>query len=91
VNQQWTPSTDDGTIRTMGKCLSARGTAVNTPAVLWSCDNSAGQRWIPQTNGAFVNAASGLCLDATGGSTANGTKLILNTCNSALNQKWVLP
>jgi ricin-type beta-trefoil lectin protein len=91
VNQQWTPSTDDGTIRTMGKCLSARATAVNTPAVLWSCDNSAGQRWIPQTNGAFVNAASGLCLDATGGSTANGTKLILNTCNSALNQKWVLP
>ncbi|WP_327640000.1 PQQ-dependent sugar dehydrogenase [Kribbella sp. NBC_00482] len=91
VNQQWTPSMVDGTVRTMGKCLSARGTALNTPAVLWTCDNSPGQRWIPQTNGAFVNAASGLCLDATGGSTANGTKLILNTCNSALNQKWVLP
>ncbi|WP_350278833.1 PQQ-dependent sugar dehydrogenase [Kribbella sp. HUAS MG21] len=91
VNQQWTPSVDDGTIRSMGKCLSARDTTLRTPAVLWTCDGTAGQRWIPRLNGSLVNAASGMCLDATGASTANGTKLILYTCNSALNQRWTLP
>jgi glucose/arabinose dehydrogenase len=91
VNQQWTPSTEDGTVRTMGKCLSARDTALKTPAVLWTCDNSPGQRWIPQPNGSLVNAAVPLCLDATGGFSANGTKLILYTCNNGPNQKWVLP
>ncbi|MFG1910716.1 PQQ-dependent sugar dehydrogenase [Kribbella sp. NPDC048928] len=91
VNQQWTPSTDDGTVRSMGKCLSARGTTLKTPAVLWTCDGSAGQRWIPQANGSLVNAASGMCLDATGASSANGTKLIIYLCNNGLNQKWALP
>jgi hypothetical protein len=91
VNQQWTPSTEDGTVRTMGKCLSARGTALKTPAVLWTCDNSPGQRWIPRPNGSLVNAAVPLCLDATGASSANGTKLILYTCNNGLNQKWTFP
>ncbi|GAA3097185.1 glucose/arabinose dehydrogenase [Kribbella aluminosa] len=91
VNQQWTPSTDDGTIRTMGKCLSAGGTTLRTPAVLWTCDGSTGQRWIPQVSGALMNAASGMCLDATGASSANGTKLIVYTCNNGLNQRWVLP
>ncbi|GAA1144433.1 hypothetical protein GCM10009630_48730 [Kribbella jejuensis] len=90
-NQQWTPSTDDGTVRSMGKCLSARDTALKTPAVLWTCDGSPGQRWIPQTSGALANAASGLCLDAAGASSANGTKLIIYTCNGGLNQRWALP
>jgi hypothetical protein len=75
----------------MGKCLDARGTALKTAAVLWTCDGSAGQRWVPRPDGALVNATSGLCLDATGASSANGTKLILYTCNNGSNQKWVLP
>ncbi|MDX3003497.1 PQQ-dependent sugar dehydrogenase [Kribbella solani] len=91
VNQQWTPSADDGTVRTMGKCLSARGTALKTPAVLWTCDGSPGQRWIPQPNGSLVNAAAPLCLDASGASSANGTRLILYTCNGGTNQRWALP
>lgn len=91
VNQQWTPSVDDGTVRTMGKCLSARGTALKTPTVLWTCDGSPGQRWIPQPNGSLVNAAAPLCLDASGASSANGTRLILYTCNGGTNQRWALP
>ncbi|WP_433165851.1 ricin-type beta-trefoil lectin domain protein [Kribbella sp. CA-247076] len=89
-NQQWTPS-DDGTLRSLGKCLDARSTAIRTPVVLWTCDGSPGQQWVPRTNGTLLNAHSGQCLDATGGSSANGTRLILYTCHTALNQKWVLP
>ncbi|HZX08173.1 ricin-type beta-trefoil lectin domain protein, partial [Kribbella sp.] len=91
VNQQWTPSADDGTIRTTGKCLAARDTTLRTPAVLWTCDGSAGQRWIPEVDGTLRNAASGMCLDATGASSTNGTKLIIYTCNNGLNQRWTLP
>ena len=73
------------------RALSAAGATLRTPAVLWTCDGSAGQRWMPLANGALVNAASGMCLDATGGSSANGTKLIVYTCNNGLNQRWALP
>jgi hypothetical protein len=31
---------------------------------------------------------SGLCLDASGAGTANGTKAILWTCHGGTNQKW---
>ena len=91
TNQQWTPSSDDGTLRSLGKCLDARGTAIKTAAVLWTCNGSPGQTWTPRADGSLVNAASGLCLDASGASSANGTKLIIYTCNGGTNQKWVLP
>ena len=91
TNQQWTPSSDDGTLRSLGKCLDARGTAIKTAAVLWTCNGDPGQTWTPRADGSLVNAASGLCLDASGASSANGTKLIIYTCNGGTNQKWVLP
>ncbi|MGY4771143.1 ricin-type beta-trefoil lectin domain protein [Kribbella sp. CWNU-51] len=91
TNQQWTPSSDDGTLRSLGKCLDARGTAIKTAAVLWTCNGSPGQKWTPRSDGSLLNVASGLCLDASGASSANGTKLIVYTCNGGTNQKWVLP
>jgi hypothetical protein len=36
-----------------------------------------------------VNA--GLCLAASGGATANGTKMVLWTCDGSSGQKWTLP
>lgn len=90
ANQQWTQF-EDGTIRSLGKCLDARSTALRTPAVLWTCDGSAGQKWLPRPNGTLINVRAAQCLDATGGSSANGTRLILYTCQSSLNQKWTLP
>ncbi|MEU4292068.1 ricin-type beta-trefoil lectin domain protein [Kribbella sp. NPDC026596] len=91
TNQQWTSSSDDGTVRSLGKCLDARGTAITTAAVLWTCNGSAGQKWTPRADGTLLNAASGLCLDTSGGLSANGTKLIINTCTGGTSQKWVLP
>ncbi|MEU4193577.1 ricin-type beta-trefoil lectin domain protein [Kribbella sp. NPDC026611] len=87
ANQLWTPSPEDGTVRTLGKCLDARGTA----ATLWTCDGSMPQKWTPRTDGTLVNRATGLCLTPTGGASANGTRLIVATCSTAVSQKWVLP
>jgi hypothetical protein len=59
--------------------------------VLWTCDGSAGQKWLPRADGTLLNVRAGQCLDATGGSSANGTRLILYTCHTAINQKWTVP
>lgn len=89
-NQQWTRY-EDGTIRSLGKCLDARSTAIRSEAVLWTCDGSPGQKWVPRTDGTLLNVRSGQCLDAMGASSANGTRLIIYTCHTNANQKWVLP
>jgi hypothetical protein len=88
VNQQWTPSPDDGTLRTMGKCLDGRAAAA---VALWTCNGTPAQRWTPQPNGTLLNAAANLCLAPAGGLSTNGTKLTLTTCTTATNQKWALP
>ncbi|MFI5894932.1 RICIN domain-containing protein [Actinoplanes sp. NPDC051513] len=36
----------------------------------------------------IADAQSGLCLDANGAGTANGTAVIVWTCNGGNNQKW---
>jgi Ricin-type beta-trefoil lectin domain-like len=36
------------------------------------------------------SAQSGLCLDAFGGGTVNGTKAVLWSCNGGTNQQWTL-
>jgi len=90
ANQRWTQF-EDGTIRTLGKCMDARSTAIRTAVVLWTCDGSAGQKWVPRADGTILNSRSGQCLDAMGALSTNGTKLIIYTCHTATNQKWVLP
>ncbi|TCO44068.1 glucose/arabinose dehydrogenase [Kribbella antiqua] len=90
-NQQWTQY-EDGTIHSLGKCLDARsGTTSLTPVVLWTCDGSGGQTWVPRTDGSLVNLRSGRCLNAKSGTSTNGTPLIIYTCVNAANEKWVLP
>jgi hypothetical protein len=41
-------------------------------------------------NGSLVNAASGKCLDANGGSSTDGTQLIIWSCHGGTNQRWTL-
>ncbi|MDH6141667.1 alpha-galactosidase [Kitasatospora sp. GP30] len=90
-NQQWTlPS--DGTIRTLGKCLTASGTSAGSWATLNGCGTTGGQSWAARPDGTLVNAASGLCLDVYGGGTADATRLDTWTCGShQANQAWSLP
>ena len=87
----WTQS-EDGTIRTLGKCMDARSTAILTPVVLWTCDGSAGQKWMPRADGTLLNVrAPAAASTPSGALSTNGTKLIIYTCHTASNQKWVLP
>jgi hypothetical protein len=65
-----------------------RSTAPGNIIDAYPCNNSNAQKW---TLGAdHTVRALGMCLDAAGGGTGNGTKIDLNTCNSgATNQQWV--
>lgn len=85
--QTWTQNAD-GTLRALGKCMTAQGSAGGAKVQLYDCNGGAGQKWTA-TGGTLVN--QGLCLDATGQSSANGTPLQLWTCTGGANQKWTLP
>ncbi len=89
ANQTWSQQADR-TIRAMGKCLTAASPNDAAPVTISTCTGSAGQLWsyLPATQ---QLQAHGKCLDAFGGATANGTKLILWPCHTGANQKWILP
>ncbi|MEU1290736.1 RICIN domain-containing protein [Kitasatospora sp. NPDC005856] len=89
ANQHWTRNAD-GTVRTLGKCLTAKGSSAGSAVVLSTCTGSSLQQWTATPDGTLTT--TGLCLDVTGGSTANGTALELWTCGShQANQYWSLP
>ncbi|MEU4155209.1 ricin-type beta-trefoil lectin domain protein [Actinoplanes sp. NPDC026670] len=85
ANQRWTY--DGQTVKALGKCLdSPTGATSGAKAQLWDCSGAANQRWTFASGSTIRNAQSGLCLNA--GATANGTPVVLSTCNSTANQLW---
>ncbi|WP_308189809.1 RICIN domain-containing protein [Streptomyces sp. WAC 00631] len=57
---------------------------------IWDCNNQADQQWNVNADGTITAAQSGLCLDASGQATANGTKIQLSSCTGGANQRWRL-
>ncbi|PYC67042.1 hypothetical protein C7C46_30515 [Streptomyces tateyamensis] len=91
ANQRWSLP-GDGTVRTLGKCLTASGTAAGSWAVLSGCTGATTQQWSYRGDGTLANTASALCLDVYGGGTADATRLDIWTCGShQSNQAWSLP
>ncbi|MFB7784062.1 ricin-type beta-trefoil lectin domain protein [Streptomyces vinaceus] len=82
--QQWRLT--EGTVRAMGKCLTAEG----GKAVLRACDSANEYQKFNSSNGALSNPKTGHCLDVPGLNDADGTDLILYTCSTtnAPNQQW---
>jgi GH25 family lysozyme M1 (1,4-beta-N-acetylmuramidase) len=101
--QQWT-YVKDGTLRIHGKCLvpPSSSPASGAKVVLAACTGKPGQQWwltYPRSISASLgpvpitlrNPASGMCLSDTGWSTANGTRVVVGSCNGFKNQAWALP
>ena len=88
TNQQWTP-TAAKQLQVYGtKCLTAAGGSPGAKAVIGDCAADPAQQWTAGTDGTITNVQSGLCLDASGAGTANGTQVIVWTCNHGTNQQW---
>ncbi|MBQ0982933.1 RICIN domain-containing protein, partial [Micromonospora sp. M61] len=88
TNQIWTRQADS-TIRNRGKCLAPASTTAGAAATITTCGTATNQRWTYDTTAKTLrNQATGTCLDANGGATANNTRLILWPCATATNQQW---
>lgn len=48
----------------------------------------ASQRWLLNADGQILSEASGKCLDVSGQATADGSKVILYSCNGGTNEAW---
>jgi hypothetical protein len=74
------------------QCADAyqHGTTPGTPVTVWPCNGRANQQWLVGPDGTITGVQSGLCLDVTGGSTADWAQVELWTCNGQTNQRWTL-
>ncbi|WP_033259559.1 MULTISPECIES: non-reducing end alpha-L-arabinofuranosidase family hydrolase [Kitasatospora] len=89
TNQQWTLTSANQLTVYGTKCLDVPTNATaGTRVQIWACSGGANQQWRVNADGTVVGVASGLCLDVTGGATANGTAVELWTCNGRANQQW---
>ncbi|MET0134085.1 MAG: ricin-type beta-trefoil lectin domain protein [Kibdelosporangium sp.] len=87
ANQQWA-STSANELRVGGTASCLAGSNQGTIVTIADCDGGSGQKWTLNTNRTITAAQSGLCLDANGQGTANGTRILLWTCNGQTNQQW---
>jgi hypothetical protein len=55
---------------------------------IYDCNGSGAQNW-QQVGNTLRNPASGRCIDAPGGATANGTRLQIYDCNGTGAQYFV--
>jgi hypothetical protein len=95
AGQAWTRTASGELTVTLGgtlRCADAYGQGVKpgTPVVSWPCNGQDNQRWKINPNGTVTGVQSGLCLDVTDGSTADGALVELWTCNGRKNQQWTL-
>jgi hypothetical protein len=57
---------------------------------LYTCNGTGAQKWTYTAAGDLTNTGADKCLDATGHSSADGTRLQIWTCAGTANQKWVI-
>lgn len=70
-------------------CLEATGTTAGSPVKFNGCYSRTSEHWNFRSDGSITDDRSGLCLDATGGYTTNGTKLQMWPCNGTVAQQWI--
>lgn len=74
-----------GTLKGANGYLTAGSSGLTATA---AATDDGTQRWLLNGNGQIVNEASGKCLDVSGQATADGSKVILYSCNGGANEAW---
>jgi hypothetical protein len=74
-----------GTLKGANGYLTAGGSGLEASA---AATGDGTQRWLLNGNGQIVNEASGRCLDVSGQATADGSKVIVYSCNGGANEAW---
>ncbi|MDN3357298.1 RICIN domain-containing protein [Actinomadura sp. DC4] len=86
--QKWTFV--NGTMRSMGMCLTTTGSSAGSALVVQSCNGGSAQLFRHTSANDIVHSGTNKCVDARGDKTAAGTRLQIYTCNGYNNQKWHL-
>jgi O-glycosyl hydrolase len=74
-----------GALKGVNGYLTAGSSGLTTAA---GFTGDASQRWLLNANGQILSEASGKCLDVSGQATADGSKVILYSCNGGANEVW---
>ncbi|MEV6838257.1 glycoside hydrolase [Streptomyces sp. NPDC051133] len=82
--QSWTYDAR-GTLKGVNGYLTAGGSG---PVTSGTATGDGTQRWLLNSDGQIVNEASGKCLDVSGQGTADGSTVILYSCNGGPNEAW---
>jgi serine/threonine protein kinase len=95
--QVWQPQSNGELVNPQsGKCLDDAGSGGSgTQLQLQDCTGGADQTWKLPTTAArtgtgTITGYQGLCLDDSGGSTANSNPVIVYACNGGSNQSWTV-
>nr|BAD93343.1 lectin [Sambucus racemosa subsp. sieboldiana] len=88
-NQQWT-FYEDGTIRSMGKCMTANGLNSGSDIMIFNCSTAVegAIKWGVTIDGRIINLSSGLVVTAPSG--ASRTILLLENNIYAASQGWTV-
>ncbi|MFB7509430.1 glycoside hydrolase, partial [Streptomyces broussonetiae] len=87
ADQSWSYAAN-GTLKSANGYLTAGGSG---PVASAAATGDGTRRWLLNGNGQIVNEASGKCLDVAGQATADGSKVILHSCNGGANESWSRP
>ncbi|MEU5537350.1 glycoside hydrolase [Streptomyces sp. NPDC020362] len=74
-----------GTLKGANGYLTAGSSGLTTTS---SYRGEGTRRWLLNADGQIVNEATGRCLDVSGRATADGSAVILYSCNGGTNQTW---
>lgn len=69
------------------KCLRAKPSD-GSPVHLWTCDGSVAEKWVLM--GDRTIRSGGLCMDAAGAGTVNGTIVQVARCSGVLAQQFTV-
>lgn len=88
ANQRW--SFVNGTLRSMGMCMTAAGSSSGAALQIRSCNGGSAQLFRLTSAGDIVHSGTNTCVDVKDNKTAAGTRLQTWKCNGQANQKWRL-
>ncbi|MGW3176896.1 glycoside hydrolase [Streptomyces sp. NPDC001153] len=84
AGQSWSYNAQ-GTLKGANGYLTAGSSGLAATA---TATHDGTQQWLLNGNGQIVNEASGKCLDVGGQATADGSTVILYSCNGGANEAW---
>jgi hypothetical protein len=81
---------ESGFVSFNGKCMDVKGSGKTNGTIiqLYTCNDSAAQKFEYYTDNSWRNVNSGLCIDIPSSNRNDGAKLTTWTCNGGGNQKW---